>query len=799
MKKIIIIALFPIVLYSQPMDFEPSGIPVNYLWYQLPIPFFGGTTRASLAFADMNNDGDLDCYLGMSGGNVFYLVNIGDVNNPLFELSEIILDTFYTDHVCSPAVCDIDDDGDNDFFIADWDEWEAWYFDNYGGIQSPQFQFITDSLEGISYCSNLDFKDMDSDGDFDVITGSGGGGVEYYENIGNAQNYNFVFIDSVYSVYVVYGYSKPSLGDLDNDSDLDMVCGNYSGQINYLRNDGDPYQYNFTVVTQNLVTPPGPDTAPTLVDIDGDEDLDLFVGTGTAGIYTPFGGIRYYENTGSPEVYDFQLVTDNYFCIDCGWKSTLRLVDIDNDDDLDLFIGYGSGGIAFYRNIGTSSDPHFAFEAVNFQGLSYGNHCYPDFVDIDDDGDYDLFSGWGASLSGWVAYFENTGSPEAPEFQMINPYMFPFYDNLNIYPATCDIDGDGDYDMFIGSWEDLIYWENTGSASEPHFTWETNNYQNVGSGCPIFYDIDDDNDFDLFMGGGYSFKFFENIGNEYWADFQLVTESWEDITLRSSYSRPFFADIDTDDDADLFIGSIDGGVTFYRNQANPPPPLVSVLLTPQSASIQIPPGGGSFSFDVEIGSGDSLNYIIDASTDVTLPNSSAYPLILRPNINLQAGSSISREDLTQFVPANAPAGWYSYNALVLDNNTMQVLAVDSFAFEKLAGEGEALHDYGWELFGWDEPLPLSSIEYPSEVKLYQNVPNPFNPSTVIRFELRVASEVKLTVYDLTGREAVVLVDEYRQAGGYEITFDGTDLSSGMYFAKLEAGNITKSMKMLLLK
>ena len=221
------------------MVFEPNGIPVEQGGMLLPVPWLAGMTRSSVAFKDMNGDSVFDAYCGSQNGCIWYFPNYGTSQVPQFTFSELVIDTFFSDHTCSPSICDIDGDGDNDLFIADWDEWEAWYFDNYGGIQNPQFQFFTDSLEGISYCSNLDFKDMDSGGDFDIISGGGGGGVEYYENIGTVQNYNFVFIDSIYEVH---DYSKPSLGDLDNDVDFDMVCGNDYGQIQYLFNNGDPNQ-----------------------------------------------------------------------------------------------------------------------------------------------------------------------------------------------------------------------------------------------------------------------------------------------------------------------------------------------------------------------------------------------------------------------------------------------------------------------------------------------------------------------------------------------------------------------------
>jgi TolB protein len=96
---------------------------------------------------------------------------------------------------------------------------------------------------------------------------------------------------------------------------------------------------------------------------------------------------------------------------------------------------------------------------------------------------------------------------------------------------------------------------------------------------------------------------------------------------------------------------------------------------------------------------------------------------------------------------------------------------------------------------------------PSCFLLGQNYPNPFNPTTVVSYQLPAVSEVRLVVYDLLGREVAVLVNERKSAGVYEIKFDGSRLSSGVYFYRLQARQIegggarefTQTKRMLLLK
>jgi hypothetical protein len=92
-----------------------------------------------------------------------------------------------------------------------------------------------------------------------------------------------------------------------------------------------------------------------------------------------------------------------------------------------------------------------------------------------------------------------------------------------------------------------------------------------------------------------------------------------------------------------------------------------------------------------------------------------------------------------------------------------------------------------------------SSEIPSEFKLYENYPNPFNPTTSIKYDIANNSFVKLTVYDITGKELETLVSENLQAGRYEATWSGSNYASGVYFAKIEAGKYSHIIKMLMVK
>ena len=93
---------------------------------------------------------------------------------------------------------------------------------------------------------------------------------------------------------------------------------------------------------------------------------------------------------------------------------------------------------------------------------------------------------------------------------------------------------------------------------------------------------------------------------------------------------------------------------------------------------------------------------------------------------------------------------------------------------------------------------------PDKYELFQNFPNPFNPLTKIKFDLRAGvrsqeSEVRLVIYDILGKEIQILVNEKLKLGTYEVTFDGSNLPSGVYFYKLTADNYSEMKKMMLLK
>jgi glycosidase len=100
--------------------------------------------------------------------------------------------------------------------------------------------------------------------------------------------------------------------------------------------------------------------------------------------------------------------------------------------------------------------------------------------------------------------------------------------------------------------------------------------------------------------------------------------------------------------------------------------------------------------------------------------------------------------------------------------------------------------------------PIVSVEdelagQPEDYDLFQNYPNPFNPSTTIRYSLIKPDLVRIKIYDILGREVQTLVNEFKQAGLYEIQFDASVLASGIYLYRIESGSFVQTKKMILLK
>ena len=230
------------------------------------------------------------------------------------------------------------------------------------------------------------------------------------------------------------------------------------------------------------------------------------------------------------------------------------------------------------------------------------------------------------------------------------------------------------------------------------------------------------------------------------------------------------------------------------------PVEVTVNLTPAAPSIQIPAGGGSFDYNIAVENVSAAAQNFDVWSEIMLPNYGSVAIITVTGLNLAAGMSAER-DRTQFVPAAAPMGNYTYYAYVGEYPWV-VDYIDSFEFSKSSGElGAPLTPEGWISTG--EPFDGKSAEtqvyMPEELILEAPYPNPFNLTASLRFILPEAGYISLQLYDVQGREVLNLAEGWREAGAYEVTVNGDNLCSGIYWARLAQGNRSAAQKLIYLK
>ena len=428
--------------------------------------------------ADLDGDGDVDLVIGEQDGTLNFYENTGTRLAPAYTLRTGGANPFDGIDVGSdsiPSFADLDGDGDLDLVIGAQDG-TLKYYENTGSALAPIYTERTGAgnpLDGIVVIHNPSptFADLDGDGDLDMIIGEDAGRLVYYENTGtrlapaytertNAEN-PFNGLD-------VGFYSAPVFADLDRDGDLDLVIGDWEGNLSYYANTTIRMQAVYTEQTGAANPFDGIDVgffaAPHLVDLDGDGDLDLVIGE-------LHGTLNYYENTGTglAPIYTERTDAANPFDgIDVALYSAPILDDLDGDGDLDLIIGRQDGTLSYFENTGTAMAPIYTERtggANPFNGIDIGSFSLPSFTDLDVDGDLDLIIGEG---DGNLNYYENTGTGLAPVYTERTGTDNPFH-GINIgtsgTPNFADLDGDGDLDLIIGESDgNLNYYERTASG-----------------------------------------------------------------------------------------------------------------------------------------------------------------------------------------------------------------------------------------------------------------------------------------------------------------------------------------------
>jgi hypothetical protein len=290
---------------------------------------------------------------------------------------------------------------------------------------------------------------------------------------------------------------------------------------------------------------------------------------------------------------------------------------------------------------------------------------------------------------------------------------------------------------------------------------------------------------------------YDSAGNPLWAIRYNGTVEWPNDDAK---------DIAVDNQGNIYVtgGSVGSEATMdvftikYTEGIVSP---VTITLTPINPPIQIPATGGSFNFDAQLTNTTTSPQTFGVWIMVQLPNSAWYGPVLGPlTLTLPASLSVTRQR-TQAIPGGAPAGAYLYEGRV-GTYPATILDSDNFPFNKLSlGNGPVIGE--WSNTGEEFGVGWGESDLPRDISV-NAAPNPFNPSTVISYELRAASSVKLQVLDINGRDvgarlASPLPEGWQEAGSHHVTFDGSGLPSGVYFYRIQAEGLAATGKMLLLK
>ena len=320
----------------------------------------------------MDNDGDFDLLYGTADGNLFYYQNTGTASSPSFLLkSEYFRVIKNNGSGATVSIADIDGDGDNDFISGSWTG-KINYFKNSGTNTSPKFIAATSSFTGLtpgSYSAPM-FVDLDSDNDFDIVSGVLNGKLFYYVNNNNSFQAN----SNVFNNISVSGFSYPAFCDLDNDGDQDMLLGSEtSGETSFYLNTQGVFSLDNSFI-RDIVFPSN--TRPTFTDVDNDGDFDCIFGKSN-------GEIIMYENIGTLNEPRWQKNNDIFAGIKVKQNAAPCFADFDNDKRKDLIVAEYDGNFTFFKNLfalTSVDDNNSDVIPVNFSFGNYPNPFNPETI-----------------------------------------------------------------------------------------------------------------------------------------------------------------------------------------------------------------------------------------------------------------------------------------------------------------------------------------------------------------------------------------------------------------------------------
>lgn len=524
--------------------------------------------------------------------------------------------------------------------------------------------------------------------------------------------------------------------DVDNDGDQDLFVTTKKGPNLLFINSGNG---DFKKITENtLVKDNLPSTASAWADVNNDGALDVFVAN-----YDALGVL--YLNKGNG---DFTPVTggdiskDQVKATGCSWG------DFDNDGLVDLFVATEKAPNLLYHNEGGGTFRKITSGDIVKENLDSRAGAWADY---DNDGDLDLFV---ANYNDKNALYRNDGN--GTFVRVLRP---PFDTDVgaSVGCSWGDFDNDGDLDLFItNDGGSNFFYRNDHSAGRDRFVKITDGpvATDIGKSTgSSWVDFDNDGDLDLFVsdfGGGN--RLYHNLGSPAWAGFERSQQ--EKITEDKSNSQGnAWADIDGDGDLDLFVANSEQENFFYRNEGNPNH-WINIALVGMKTNA------------AGIGAKVRVKAMIDG-----------LPVWQMHEISAQTGGGFSGQNSlnVEFGLGNAA----KLDSIIIHwpSGIAQTLtSVASNQFIKIVEEGTTAVE--------------QEVQAPMAFRLHPVYPNPFNPSTTIRYELAEPSRVSITVYNLMGEAVEELVRTVQTAGAHETVWHAHRLASGVYIIKMTALSAT---------
>ena len=490
-------------------------------------------------------------------------------------------------NVPRPQLVDIDQDGDDDLFVQENTN-ELRFFER---TDSGKLVWQTDRYKDLDIGDWFRFVDLDGDGDADLLAERPYSYIRLYENTGSPDTPSFVLVtDTLRAPDGTAIFSDrqniPTVADVDCNDRLDLFIGRLDGTVDRYEATKpstpgemptfalDTERFEDIEIVNQIGSLHGANTLA-FADPDGDGDLDLFWGD----FFEP--GLLLIENRGSTcSRPDFRTAPEPFPPSDpmstSGYNAP-SLGDADGDGDTDLLVGVLGGAydatttltnnLYFYERSGSD----YTLATTRYVGgIDVGNESTVAAGDMDGDGDLDLLLSNkiepSTGVSSRVRLLENTGSSTKPAFRMRDAIDLP--DTYHYAPALGDLDGDGDPDLVLGTWDgDLLYVENDNGTFVPATDGPTviASLPRGSNAMPTLGDIDRDGDLDLLVGeGSGTVNVFRNDGTPTTPNFVLQSETIDGVHA-DARSAPHLTDLDNDGRLDLLLGSSLGGIqTFYR-------------------------------------------------------------------------------------------------------------------------------------------------------------------------------------------------------------------------------------------